>query len=187
MPPSSALSLPVSAAPARQLSRANRPRKRKSSAEQLLFAAVVFFANMLHKTDGSYGNRPFLCSKQDVRESAFSPKDPSPPQCLLFLFFKKRKRSPLEEKKTSSCGPKTKPPPSVRRGQRRGTSSVQKRRFHPCAARLGPYRTCRHIRIMCPAAKREFYSTGKRVNIHSDRGTDHSRRYGKVQENQGHG
>ena len=34
MPPSSALSLPVSAAPARQLSRANRPRKRKSSAEQ---------------------------------------------------------------------------------------------------------------------------------------------------------
>ncbi len=34
MPPSSALSLPVSAAPARQLSRANRPRKRKSTAEK---------------------------------------------------------------------------------------------------------------------------------------------------------
>ena len=33
MPPSSALSLPVSAAPARQLSRANRPRKRKSIAD----------------------------------------------------------------------------------------------------------------------------------------------------------
>ena len=96
MPPSSALSLPVSAAPARQLSRANRPRKRKSSAEQLLFAAVVFFANMLHKTDGSYGNRPFFCAiGSDVRESAFSPKDPSPPQCLLFLFFKKRKRTPF--------------------------------------------------------------------------------------------
>ena len=30
----------------------------------------------------------------------FSERHPSP-QCLLFLFFKKRKRSPLEEKKTS--------------------------------------------------------------------------------------
>ena len=30
----------------------------------------------------------------------FSERHP-PPQCLLFLFFKKRKRSPLEEKKTS--------------------------------------------------------------------------------------
>ena len=69
---------------------------------------------MLHKTDGSYGNRPFFCAiGSDVRKSAFSPKDPSPPQCLLFLFFKKRKRPPikkrnrppllffLEEKKTS--------------------------------------------------------------------------------------
>ncbi|MCI6950838.1 MAG: hypothetical protein MR740_01455, partial [Clostridium sp.] len=59
-------------------------------------AAVAFFANMLHKTDGSYGNRPFFCAiGSDVRESAFSPKDPSPPQCLLFLFFKKRNRPPF--------------------------------------------------------------------------------------------
>ena len=57
MPPSSALSLPVSAAPARQLSRANRPRKRKSSAGKLSFAAPAAFANALHKTDGSYVNR----------------------------------------------------------------------------------------------------------------------------------
>ena len=34
-----------------------KENKRKSSAEQLLFAAVVFFANMLHKTDGSNANR----------------------------------------------------------------------------------------------------------------------------------
>ena len=60
MPPSSALSLPVSAAPARQLSRASRPRKRKSSAGKLSFAAPVAFANVPHKTDGSYVNRPFF-------------------------------------------------------------------------------------------------------------------------------
>ena len=57
MPPSSALSLPVSAAPARQLSRANRPRKRKSTAEQLPFCPTAIFPNALHKTDGSNANR----------------------------------------------------------------------------------------------------------------------------------
>ena len=57
MPPSSALSLPVSAAPACQLSRANRPRKRKSIAEQLSFCAPAVFPNVPHKTDGSYVNR----------------------------------------------------------------------------------------------------------------------------------
>ena len=57
MPPSSALSLPVSAAPARQLSRANRPCKRKSTAEQLPFCPPAIFPNALHKTDGSNANR----------------------------------------------------------------------------------------------------------------------------------
>ena len=94
MPPSSALSLPVSAAPARQLSRANRPRKRKSTAEQLLFAAVVFFANMLHKTDGSHTNRPFfLFRAEHAGKHLFTDKSTAP-QCLLFLFFKKRNRTP---------------------------------------------------------------------------------------------
>ena len=60
MPPSSALSLPVSAAPACQLSRANRPRKRKSIAEQLSFCAPAAFADVPHKTDGSHTNRPFF-------------------------------------------------------------------------------------------------------------------------------
>ena len=111
MPPSSALSLPVSAAPARQLSRASRPRKRKSFAEQLSFAAPAAFANVLHKTDGSYVNRPFLYSKQNVRESIFSQinhlsrsvfcffssrKEIVPP----FLFFLERKGS----KRKSSAG-----------------------------------------------------------------------------------
>ena len=106
MPPSSALSLPVSAAPARQLSRASRPRKRKSSAEQLLSAAVAFFTNVLHKTDGSYGNRPFLCPKQDVRETSFSPKENLPRS--VFCFFSSRKEIVpllffLEEKKSFPC------------------------------------------------------------------------------------
>ena len=97
MPPSSALSLPVSAAPARQLSRASRPRKRKSSAEQLFLCAPVAFANMQHKTDGSHTNRPFLCPKQDVRESFFSPQKPSPRS--VFCFFSSRKENvPLSRK-----------------------------------------------------------------------------------------
>ena len=101
MPPSSALSLPVSAAPARQLSRANRPRKRKSTAGQLLLCAFVALVNVLHKTDGSYVNRPFFRFKQDVRENTFFLDKSSVPQCLLFLFFKKRKRPLSEEKKSS--------------------------------------------------------------------------------------
>ena len=77
MPPSSALSLPVSAAPARQLSRANRPRKRKSSAEQLSFFAPAAFANALHKTDGSYVNRLlfFLEEKTVGMRGKRSPSD----------------------------------------------------------------------------------------------------------------
>ena len=94
MPPSSALSLPVSAAPARRLSRANRPRKRKSFAEQLSFYAPAAFANVLHKTDGSYVNRPFFMLQAECAgKHLFSDKS-SIPQCLLFLFFKKRNRSP---------------------------------------------------------------------------------------------
>ena len=141
MPPSSALSLPVSAAPARQLSRANRPRKRKSSAEQLSFFAPTAFANALHKTDGSYVNRLlffleekkqkkiicgtvvlrcFCCFRQCVTQNGrfvcepsvfpfqaecagkhlFSDKS-SVPQCLLFLFFKKRKRTLLKKRNRS--------------------------------------------------------------------------------------
>ena len=110
MPPSSALSLPVSAAPARQLSRANRPRKRKSSTGEFLFRAPAAFDNVLHKTDGSYVNRPFLYSKQNVRESAFSQKKHPPPQRLLFLFFKKRKRTLLKKRNRSPIPFKRKHP-----------------------------------------------------------------------------
>ena len=89
MPPSSALSLPVSAAPARQLSRANRPRKRKSIAEQLSFYTPAVFPNVLHKTDGSHTNRPFPRSIQDVRESIFSQIDHL--SRSVFCFFSSRK------------------------------------------------------------------------------------------------
>ena len=63
--------------------------KRKSSAEQLLFAAVVFFANMLHKTDGSNANRPFFRSMQDTRESVFSQINQL--SRSVFCFFSSRK------------------------------------------------------------------------------------------------
>ena len=91
MPPSSALSLPVSAAPARQLSRANRPRKRKSIAEQSFSVAPAAFTNLLHKTDGSYVNRPFLYSKQNVRESIFSQINQL--SRSVFCFFSSRKEN----------------------------------------------------------------------------------------------
>ena len=106
MPPSSALSLPVSAAPARQLSRANRPRKRKSSAEQLPTCAPAAFADVPHKTDGSHTNRPFFRSEQDVRESIFSQIDHL--SRSVFCFFSSRKEIVpllffLEEKKSFPC------------------------------------------------------------------------------------
>ena len=60
-------------------------------------------------------NRPFFRFKQDVRENTFFLDKSSVPQCLLFLFFKKRKRPPsrkenvpllffLEEKTVSLRG-----------------------------------------------------------------------------------
>ncbi len=109
MPPSSALSLPVSAAPACQLSRANRPRKRKSIAEQLSFCAPAVFVNVLHKTGGSHTNRPFFRSMQDTRESVFSQINQL--SRSVFCFFSSRKEIVpllffLEEKKQKKikCG-----------------------------------------------------------------------------------
>ena len=100
MPPSSALSLPVSAAPARQLSRASRPRKRKSSADHAFALFKAVYAILLHKTDGSYVNRPFFRFKQDVRESVFSQIDRL--SRSVFCFFSSRKEIvPLSEEKKS--------------------------------------------------------------------------------------
>ena len=141
MPPSSALSLPVSAAPARQLSRANRPCKRKSIARQLSLCSPAASANLMHKTDDSYVNRLlffleekkqkkiicgtvvlrcFCCFRQCVTQNGRFVCEPSvfsfqagragkrlflekhpPPQCLLFLFFKKRKRTLLKKRNRS--------------------------------------------------------------------------------------
>ena len=73
-----------------------KKRKQKKVICGTVFSAdVAFFANVLHNTDGSYGTHPFFRSEQDMRETAFSPKENLPPQCLLFLFFKKRNRSPF--------------------------------------------------------------------------------------------
>ena len=98
MPPSSALSLPVSAAPARQLSRANRPRKRKSSAAELLFCAFAAFANLQHKTDGSYVNRPFFRSL--CRTCGKTPflKLSSCPAVSFVSFLQEKKSFPFRRK-----------------------------------------------------------------------------------------
>ena len=68
--------------------------KRKSIAGKLFFCAFGGLANVQHKTDGSHTSRPFFRCKLDVRENAFCPKCTPPPLRLLFLFFKKRNRSP---------------------------------------------------------------------------------------------
>ena len=44
---------------------------------------------MLHKTDGSYVNRPFFRCRQDVQETAFPPKDIR--SRSVFCFFSSRK------------------------------------------------------------------------------------------------
>ena len=113
MPPSSALSLPVSAAPARQLSRANRPRKRKSIAEQLSFCAPAVFANVLHKTDGSHTNRPFSVPSRTCGKASFL-RLIIYPAVSFVSFLQEKKSSPsflFRRKKWSACtgsaGPQT--------------------------------------------------------------------------------
>ena len=76
----------------------------------MFLCAPVAFANMQHKTDGSYGNRPFFCTiGSDVRETSFSPKENLPRS--VFCFFSSRKENVpllffLEEKKQKkiNCG-----------------------------------------------------------------------------------
>jgi hypothetical protein len=63
--------------------------KRKSIVGKLSLAAFAAFVNVLHKTDGSHTNRPFLRSKQDERETVFSQKDILPRS--VFCFFSSRK------------------------------------------------------------------------------------------------
>ena len=98
MPPSSALSLPVSAAPAHRLSRASRPRKRKSSAEKLLFCTVAFSANVPCKTDGSHTNRPFF--RALCRTSGKPPflRKTSSPAVSFVSFLQEKKTFPFRRK-----------------------------------------------------------------------------------------
>ena len=57
-------------------------------------AAPAAFAGLQHKNGQLACERPFFRFQQDVRENAFCRKCPPQPLCLLFLFFKKRNRSP---------------------------------------------------------------------------------------------
>ncbi|MCI6950833.1 MAG: hypothetical protein MR740_01430, partial [Clostridium sp.] len=55
-----------------------------------LLAAGAFSANVLHKTDGTYGNRPFFFAiGSDVRVTSFSPNEYLPRS--VFCFFSSRK------------------------------------------------------------------------------------------------
>ena len=134
MPPSSALSLPVSAAPARQLSRANRPRKRKSIAEQLSFFLCSRCFRQRVTQNGRFVCEPsvFSCLMQDMRESVF-------PQInhlsrSVFCFFSSRKEIVpllffLEEK------------PVGMRGKR--SPSDGRTQAHPALSSVGiPQRVC---------------------------------------------
>ena len=98
MPPSSALSLPVSAAPARRLSRASRPRKRKSSAEKLLFCTVAFSANVPCKTDGSHTNRPFFRALCRTSGKASFLRKTSFPAVSFVSFLQEKKTFPFRRK-----------------------------------------------------------------------------------------
>ena len=157
MPPSSALSLPVSAAPARQLSRANRPCKRKSTAAELLFCSSAASANVLHKTDGSHTNRPFFRSEQDTRESVFSQINQLSRYVFCFFssrkeivpFQKKRNRSLSEEKNrpsiTSTARRGSRQQPSCPRPLRGSRSQRRSQRLRPhtrtaCSSCRSPHR-----------------------------------------------
>ncbi len=73
--------------------------KRTSFAGKFFFAAPAAFTNLLHKTDGSYVNRPFFRFKQDVRKSVFSQIDRL--SRSVFCFFSSRKENvPFQEKKS---------------------------------------------------------------------------------------
>ena len=74
--------------------------KRKSSADHAFALFKAVYAILLHKTDGSYVNRPFFRFKQDVRKSVFSQKNILPRS--VFCFFSSRKEIvPLSEEKKS--------------------------------------------------------------------------------------
>ena len=73
--------------------------KRKSSADHAFALFKAVYAILLHKTDGSYVNRPFFRFKQDVRKSVFSQKNILPRS--VFCFFSSRKENvPFQEKKS---------------------------------------------------------------------------------------
>ncbi len=106
--------------------------KRKSSADHAFALFKAVYAILLHKTDGSYVNRPFFRFKQDVRESVFSQIDRL--SRSVFCFFSSRKEIVpllffLEEKTVSL------------RGKRRPSDG--RTQAHPALSSVGiPQRVC---------------------------------------------
>ena len=67
--------------------------KRKSIAEELLGCSSAGFADVIHKTDGSYANRPFFVPGSAGKR--LFPKDSHAPQCFVFPLFKKSREKRL--------------------------------------------------------------------------------------------
>ena len=75
----------------------------------MLLCPPAGFPNTQHKTDGSHTNRPFFLFRAGHAGKHLFTDKSTAPQCLLFLFFKKRNRPLLfflEEKKQKkiNCG-----------------------------------------------------------------------------------
>ena len=84
------------------LSRKKR-KKRKSIAEQLSFFAPAASVNMLHKTDGSYVNRPFFRSLcRTCGKPPFLRKTPFPAVSFVSFLQEKKTSPPLFKEKKSS-------------------------------------------------------------------------------------
>ena len=94
MPPSSALSLPVSAAPARLRFPCKPTTQKKVNCGAAFF--LLFCCFRQHDAqNGRFVCEPsvFMLQAECAGTHLFSDKS-TIPQCLLFLFFKKRKRPP---------------------------------------------------------------------------------------------
>ena len=101
-------------------------RRKEAKENQLrnsfFFCAPAAFTNLLHKTDGSYVNRPFFCSGQDARESIFSQLNQL--SRSVFCFFSSRKENvPLYRRKETVPLSRSAPRRSAADRPRRNTRS----------------------------------------------------------------
>ena len=96
-------------------------------------------------------NRPFFSFQaRRAEKRLFSEKHP-PPQCLLFLFFKKRNRSPFRRKEIV---------PFRRKGRGEASPSARRNGF-------GLRRGHRRLRVLCAAVdRRNVHAAAVRIEAH---------------------